>query len=193
MSARKAVFDSFRLFLGKPLNQSQVEALDDFLDSYKPPKAMTTLAASAACLDLIKRFEGCHKMRADGRVEAYLCPAGVWTIGYGSTGADIAKGMIWTLAQCEARFREHVGQFEEAVRRMVGQNATQGQFDALVSFAYNIGADALRRSTLLRKHNEGDYAGAADEFAKWNKGGGKVLAGLTKRRAAESALYRSGL
>ncbi|EDH9820259.1 TPA_asm: lysozyme, partial [Salmonella enterica subsp. enterica serovar Typhimurium] len=81
--------------------------------------------------------------------------------------------------------------YENDVSRLVKVKLTQGQFDALVSFAYNLGARTLSSSTLLRKLNSGDYAGAADEFLRWNKAGGKVLNGLTRRREAERALFLS--
>lgn len=133
-------------------------------------------------LDLIKRFEGL-------RHEAYKCPAGVWTIGYGHTG-DVQNGALITAEGAEAQLREDVARFEEGVRHIVGP-CTQGQFDALVSFAFNLGLGALMSSTLLKKHKSKDYAGAAGQFLRWNKAGGKVLPGLTKRRAAEAALYAS--
>jgi len=134
-------------------------------------------------LDLIKSFEGF-------RATAYICPAGVLTIGYGSTGPHAKKGMTITEAQGEELLRKDVARFERGVSALVGET-TQGRFDALVSFAFNIGLGALESSTLLKKHKAGDYAGAAEQFARWNKGGGKVLPGLTRRRAAETDLYRS--
>lgn len=140
-------------------------------------------------LDLIKHFEGLAKLRKDGKVEAYLCPANVPTIGYGSTGNDIKLGLIWTRQQCEDRLHYDVKAFEQGVTKLAGVHGGQHRHDALVSFAYNLGLDALRRSTLLRKHNEGDYAGAELEFGKWVFAGGKRLSGLVKRRAAEAALY----
>ena len=148
------------------------------------------------CTTLIKDFEGCAKKRADGTFEAYPDPAtggDPWTIGWGSTGATIAKDTIWTQEECDERFTEHVEEFAEKVDRAIGDApTTQAQFDALVSFAYNVGIANLRKSTLLRLHKAGDHAGAAREFAKWNKAAKKVLPGLTRRRAAEAALYASG-
>jgi GH24 family phage-related lysozyme (muramidase) len=152
-----------------------------------------------AGIDLMHQFEGCEKKRADGRFEAYLCPAGVWTIGWGATGLDpfnggkIGKGTIWTQRQCDTRFEQHLAQFERAVLDgLAGKPASQPQFDAMVSLCYNIGPDAFKRSTLLKMHRAGDYPGAVKQFLRWNKAGGKVLRGLTRRREAESALYRSG-
>lgn len=134
-------------------------------------------------VDLIKEAEGL-------RLKAYICPAGVPTIGYGSTGPDIRMGLVWTKEQADERIVRDLAKFEASVARLCPVT-TDGQFSALVSFAYNLGAGALEGSTLRRKHNAGNYAGAADEFLKWNKGGGRVLPGLVKRRAAERELYLS--
>jgi GH24 family phage-related lysozyme (muramidase) len=134
------------------------------------------------CIKLVQEFEGCAKKRSDGTIEAYPDPASggdPWTIGWGSTGPDIRKGVVWTQKQCDDRFTSHLGDTP----------TTQHQFDAMVSFAYNLGPGNLASSTLLKKHKARDFAGAAAEFAKWNKAGGKVMAGLTRRRAAEAALY----
>lgn len=149
---------------------------------------------SADCAKLIQRFEGCARKRSDGSFDAYPDPGtggDPWTIGWGSTGADIKKGVVWTQKQCDDRFEEHLEEFAAGVSKAIGNAKTnQNQFDAMVSFAYNVGIANLSSSTLLRKHKAGDYAGAAQEFGRWNKAAGKVLAGLTKRRAAEAAMYR---
>jgi lysozyme len=151
------------------------------------------MTPSKACSDLIKGFEQC-------RLTAYLpTPRDRPTIGWGSTGPDIRLGMTWTQAQADARFARDLAAFAIGVtHELRGKPTTQGQFDALVSFAYNVGldqdadtlAEGLGDSTLLRRHLAGDYAGAAAEFAKWNKQKGVVLNGLTRRRAAEAAMYR---
>lgn len=145
------------------------------------------------CIKLVQEFEGCAKKRADGSVEAYPDPAtggDPWTIGWGSTGPDIKKGVVWTQKQCDDRFVAHLGEFADKVNKLLGgAPTTQHQFDAMVSFAYNVGPANLSTSTLLKKHKAKDYAGAAAEFAKWNKANKKVMAGLTRRRAAEAALY----
>lgn len=112
-----------------------------------------------------------------------------WTIGYGSTGKDIGPNMTWTLEQAEARLRQHVTEFELGVERLVKVSINENQFSALVCFAYNVGSGALGKSTLMKLLNAGDTAGASAEFMKWNKAGGKEMAGLTKRRAAERALF----
>jgi lysozyme len=150
---------------------------------------------SQSCTKLIQQFEGCAKKQPDGSFVAYPDPGtggDPWTIGWGSTGPDIKKGVVWTQQQCDDRFTAHLGQFAQKVSNLLGGCATtQHQFDAMVSFAYNVGVGNLSSSTLLRKHKAGDYKGAAAEFAKWNKAAGKVLPGLTRRRAAEAALYAS--
>ena len=138
---------------------------------------------SKAGLDLIKQFEGLY-------LKAYRCPAGVPTIGYGHT-AGVAMGQTITQQQADDYLRRDVRQFERAVARLVSVPLTQGQFDALVSFAFNLGEGALAQSTLLRLLNAGDYAGAAAQFDRWNKADGRVLPGLVRRRAAERALFEA--
>jgi len=164
-----------------------------------PLPPVTRRRTSKAGIDLMHRFEGCERRRPDGRFEAYLCPAKVWTIGWGSTGKDpfnggmIRQGTIWTQEQCDLRFEMHLAQFEEGVRAGIGKAPTsQAQFDAMVCLAYNIGVAGFRRSTVLRRHIAGDFEGAANAFGMWNKANGKVLRGLVRRREAEAALYRSG-
>lgn len=142
------------------------------------------MKASQDALDIIKKFEGFSE-------KAYPDPAHGWrvpTIGYGTT-AGVKMGDTITKARAEELLREDVKRFEEQVLRLVKVPLTQGQHDALVSFVYNLGAGNLSDSTLLRLLNAGDYAGAAAQFDRWNKAGGKVLAGLVRRRAAERALF----
>ena len=150
---------------------------------------------SSACSALVQQFEGCAKKRSDGTFEAYPDPGSggdPWTIGWGSTGPDVKKGVVWNQKQCDDRFSKHLGEFARNVEAALGGAATtQHQFDAMVSFAYNVGVGNLKSSTLLKKHKAGDYAGAKAEFAKWNKAAGKVMAGLTRRRTAEAQLYGS--
>lgn len=115
-----------------------------------------------------------------------------WTIGVGHTGPEVHRGLVWTKEQCEAALRADISRFERGVTGLIGNHATtQGQFDALVSFAFNLGLRALGGSSLIRFHNEGNYTAAAGEFGKWTHAAGRVLPGLVKRRAAEAALYRS--
>ncbi|HEX8001097.1 MAG TPA: glycoside hydrolase family protein [Mycobacteriales bacterium] len=150
------------------------------------------LTVSGAGLDLIAGFEG-------WRAELYEDVADNATIGYGHlvhagpiTAADrsgpFGKGI--TKQQGLDLLRKDVESKAQAVRQCVTVPLNQGQFDALVSFAYNVGAGNLRSSTLLKKLNAGDYAGAANEFGNWTKAGGKVLTGLQRRRAAEAAMFR---
>jgi lysozyme len=134
-------------------------------------------------LDLIKRFEGLS-------IKAYQCSAGVWSIGFGST-SNVKPGQIITVAEAHHRLKQDVRDSEAAVKRLVTVPLSQHQFDALVSFVFNVGAGALSKSTLLKKLNAGDYQGAAGEFLRWNKAGGKVLPGLTRRRSAERELFIS--
>lgn len=140
-------------------------------------------------LDLITSFEGYHRALPDGSCTTYYCPANVLTIGYGCT-EGIREGEVWTKQQAQERFRLELAKHEAAVVRLVTVDINQNQFDALVSFSYNCGIGALTKSTLLKKLNAGDLEGAARQFAAWNKGGGKVLKGLVRRRAAEAALFR---
>ncbi|MWT35090.1 glycoside hydrolase family protein [Escherichia coli] len=137
---------------------------------------------------LIKQFEGC-------KLTAYQDSVGVWTIGYGWTqpvdGKPIRAGMTIKQETAERLLKTGLVSYESDVSRLVKVGVTQGQFDALVSFTYNLRARSLSTSPLLRKLNAGDYTGAADEFLRWNKAGGKVLNGLTRRREAERALFLS--
>lgn len=135
---------------------------------------------------LVAEFEGCV-------LEAYYCPAGVLTIGYGHTGPDVYPGMVISSEEAVALLDTDLNKFRQAVVRLVDVSLTENQFAALVSLTYNIGIGAFQKSTLLRKLNTGDYEGAANEFKRWNKGGGQVLRGLVRRRAAEEALFRTPL
>jgi lysozyme len=132
---------------------------------------------------LIKDFEGL-------RLGAYLCSAGVLTIGYGHTGG-VKEGDLITEQKAEQLLQDDLKKFENGVLRLVRVPLTQNQFDALVSFAFNLGVGNLGKSTLLKMLNDRDYKGAAGQFIRWNKAAGKELAGLTRRRLAESALFLS--
>lgn len=153
------------------------------------------MTPSLACVSLIQQFEGCAKKQPDGSFMAYPDPGSggdPWTIGWGSTGADIKKGVVWNQQQCDDRFSEHLASFATGVGNAIGTaRTTQQQFDAMTSFAYNVGLNNLQTSTLLKMHKAGDYVGAQGQFGRWNKAAGKVLPGLTRRRAAEAALYGS--
>jgi len=152
------------------------------------------LRLSRAGANLIKAFEGCLKNIGGDKYKAYTCPAGVTTIGWGTTtehGHAIKPGLVWTKAQCDDAFTRDMVRFENDVKRLVKVTLAQHQFDALTSFTYNCGAGNFGKSTLLKKVNAGDFKGAAAEFHKWNKGGGKVLNGLVRRRASESLLFQN--
>lgn len=140
---------------------------------------------NADTMALLKRLEGLELL-------AYRDIAGVLTIGYGSTGRHVQEGMRITEPQAEALLLQDLERFEDAVDSLVKVPLSDEQFGALVSLAFNIGIRAFRDSTLLRKLNAGDYTGAQQQFAVWNKAGGKVVKGLVNRRAAEAALFGRG-
>ncbi len=172
-------------------------------DAAQAPPAIAPVAVNDAAEDgaltitpkgiaLIHQFEGCARRNSDGHFEAYPDPGSrngrPWTIGWGTTGSDIVKGLVWTQQQCDDRFAAHLQRYEEQVRQaLAGAPTTQNQFDALVSFHYNTGA--IGSATLTRRHRAGDWPGALAEFARWVRNDGKVLPGLVRRRQAEAALY----
>ncbi len=193
---RKAIFDAVRRMLRRGFRADEVAALDAAIDSALRPDCPDPQerphTVGAAGVALIRRFEGCAKQREDGAIMAYPDPgtgAAPWTIGWGATGPGIGPDTVWSQAQCDARLQadlaRHAGEVTQALGRAP---TTQAQFDALVSFHYNTGA--IGHATLTRRHRAGDYAGAAREFARWKRAGGRVLPGLVRRRAAEAALYR---
>lgn len=166
---------------------------------------------SHAGAELMHRYEGC-------RNRPYLCPAHIWTIGYGHVlyqqqirlpmmrkeGESVqirkeyplAEGdnRVWSKEEINQLFATDVASFERGVLRLVpGVSGRQGAFDALVSFAFNAGLGNLQRSQIRMRANRGDWAGAAEALMDWTKGGGKVLPGLVKRREAEKTLFLSGL
>lgn len=129
----------------------------------------------------IQRFEGL-------RLDAYLCSAGVWTIGWGHT-LGVKMGDKITQAQADAFLREDLEPCERAVAELVKVPLSQGQHDSLVSFIFNLGRGAFASSTLLKCLNRGDYEGAAAQFEKWCFAGKKLIPGLLKRRHAEAAMF----
>ena len=138
-------------------------------------------------LDLIKEFEGF-------RSKAYKDAVGIWTIGYGTTamagvGIEPKAGMEITEAQALAYLDAAVAKFEHNVTKVLKRPANENEYGAMVSLAYNIGPAAFAKSSVLRLFNAGDKEGAGAAFLLWNKAGGKVLAGLTRRRKAERALF----
>ena len=142
-----------------------------------------TFTISSKGLDLIKSFEGCE-------LKAYTCPAGVLTIGYGHTGPAVHAGMEICCAEAEELLKTDLIKFERVVDNHVTVPIKQCQFDALVSFTYNCGGDALKNSTLLRLLNAKDYEGAAGQFGRWVNGSDGPLPGLIRRREAEEELFR---
>jgi lysozyme len=134
-------------------------------------------------LELIKQFEGL-------RLRAYKDAVGVTTIGFGHT-RTAKDGMVITEQQAEDLLREDLKDAEQGVTRVVKVPLGSNEFSALVSFVFNLGIGNLSKSTLLKKLNAGDRVGASGEFLKWNKAGGRVLNGLTRRREAERRLFLS--
>jgi len=184
---RQPIFDAIRDVRGKGFTPAEVNMTDAFLDSLGIARdTQAGRSISKKGLDLIKQSEGC-------KLTAYPDPGtggAPWTIGYGHTGPEVKKGLVWTQAQADSALADDVSRFADGVSALLGSApTTQGQFDAMVSLAYNIGLGNFRESTLLRLHKEGDYAGAANQFARWRFAAGKELPGLVKRRAAEAALY----
>lgn len=140
---------------------------------------------SEAGVDLIKAFEGC-------KLESYKCPAGIWTIGYGHTGSDVTSGLSIDEQEAESLLYDDLAQFENGVNKLTQElDITQGMFDALVCFSYNVGLGNLAKSTLLKLLKQNKVLEASEQFKVWNKAGGKELAGLTRRRNAEAELFLS--
>lgn len=125
------------------------------------------------------------------RLEAYKCPAGVWTIGYGHTGG-VKKGDTITKEEADALLKEDLRKYAEEAGKLIKVPVSEGQYIALLDFAYNLGVTQFRYSTLLKKLNVGDDAGAASELLKWKYANGKVLPGLLKRRQDEYKLFVIG-
>lgn len=147
------------------------------------------MKTSAAGVRLIQQFEGL-------RLRAYQDAVGVWTIGWGSTryrnGDKVRPGDTITEPEAEALLRATLETYEQGVLAAVTAPLSQAQFDACVSLAYNVGVSAFANSTLVKHLNAGRVAEAADEFRRWNRAGGRVLAGLTRRREVERALFLNG-
>ena len=144
---------------------------------------MQTMSFSDEGLALTRQFEGL-------RLTAYQDCAGIWTIGYGHTGADVAPGQTITEAEAEDLLRGDVGTAVACVNQAVTVAIEQNQFDALVDFCFNAGAHALTTSTLLRCLNAGNFDDAAAQFGLWVHAGGQIVPGLVKRRAAEAAMFQ---
>lgn len=147
---------------------------------------------SQDCIELVKKFEGLHKVKDDGMVHAYRCPAGKWTCGYGAT-RGVRSGVTWTKEYSEMRLIEDLEEHGKIVKKSVNVPLTQSQYDALTSFVFNLGGGAFRSSTLLKKLNKGMYDDCPEQIMRWNKAkvDGKLipLRGLTRRRSAEAAIF----
>ena len=132
-------------------------------------------------IDLIKHFEGCE-------LKAYKCPAGVWTIGYGNT-KGVQEGDEWSEDHADHMLLVELEEYENYVNTSVDVPLGQNQFDALVSWTYNLGGGNLKASTMLKVLNSGDYEEVPNQIKRWNKAGGKVLEGLVRRRQAEADMF----
>ena len=139
------------------------------------------MKTSVEGLALIKKFEGLE-------LEAYKCAAGVWTIGYGHT-KDVQEGDVWSESHADHMLEVELEEFEGYINDNVTVALSQNQFDALVSWVYNLGPANLKASTMLKVLNSGDYEGVPAQIKRWNKAGGKVLKGLIRRREAEALLF----
>ncbi|ENX34884.1 hypothetical protein F889_01524 [Acinetobacter colistiniresistens] len=186
---RTPFFIEARALLGGKLTQYQVDRFNELLDEFQgqdPGRMINGKVTGPVGINLITSFE-------DEILIAYDDGVGVWTIGFGTTiypnGVKVKRGDVCTAEQAKAFFTYDLKRFEAAVNGAVKVPLTQNQFDALVSLTYNIGENAFKGSTLLKKLNAKDYQGAADQFPQWNKGGGKVMKGLVRRRAAERELF----
>jgi lysozyme len=139
------------------------------------------MRTSEAGVNLIKSFEGC-------RTEAYQCASGVWTIGYGHT-TDVKEGMTITQHQCDVMLEVDIETYENYVNEYVAVSLTQNQFDALVSWVYNLGPTNFRKSTMLKVLNAGKYEEVPYQMKRWVHANGKILKGLVLRREAEAELF----
>lgn len=146
------------------------------------------LSPSPACANIIKKFEGCV-------LHAYPDPAtkaDPWTIGVGHTGAEVHRGLVWTQEQCDEALNTDMRRRAVSLNSLINPaKTTQAQFDAMLSLIFNIGIGNFMKSSVLANHNAGRFVNAAASFKLWNKAAGKVMQGLTNRRAAEAALYLS--
>ncbi len=141
------------------------------------------LKTSQEGISLIKKFEGCE-------LTAYQCSAGVWTIGYGHT-KGVEKGMTISKESAEEMLVEELHEYENYINDNVTASLSQNQFDAMVSWVYNLGPANLKASTLLKVLNAGDYDGVPAQIKRWNKAGGQTLDGLIRRREAEALLFQN--
>jgi len=152
--------------------------------SEKMERGENNMQISEEGLSLIKKFEGCE-------LEAYLCPAGVWTIGYGHT-KDVKEGDKINKEEAEYLLQEEMIEYEGYVNDFVEVTLQQHQYDSLVSFCYNLGGGSLKKSTLLKVLNDSKYEEVPAQIRRWNKAGGEVLEGLVRRREAEAVMFMGG-
>ena len=187
---RAALFQAIRVFAPEGrFTADHVKTIDGLADSFGLGGLATDASPAyrqinARGLQLIKDFEGL-------RLTSYPDPAtggAPWTIGWGHTGPDVSPGMTITESKAAQLLFKDLKRFEVAVAKLAPV-ATDNQFSAMVSLAFNVGEGNLSSSTLLKMHNAGDYAGAQAQYARWNRAAGKVMAGLTRRRTAEAMLY----
>lgn len=194
---RKPIFDELRAILGRGLAQSEVDSMDAAIDEAEGKALAVSDDWVALAAPLVEEFEGMAEKIGSGNVKAYPDPATggkPWTIGIGSTtdekGHPIQPGEVWSEERARKRFETHLKEFGRQVDIMLGGSpVTPQQKAAITSWTYNVGSTAASKSTLIQKHRAGDYAGAANEFLRWDKAAGKVMKGLTRRREAERKLY----
>jgi lysozyme len=186
---RAAIFAVVKEARGKPWDAPSIAILDAALDQLGVSRDAepAQLQPSRAAYELIKSFESCE-------LEAYPDPGSggdPFTIGWGATGPGIRKGVKWTQEMADSRLKADVARFAGGVAEAIegGAVTTQNEFDALVCWAFNVGLGAVRSSTLLKLHRDGNKEAAAEQFLRWDKAGGKTLKGLTRRRKAERELY----
>jgi lysozyme len=144
------------------------------------------MKAPTQAITAIKKFEGC-------KLTAYQDSVGVWTVGFGTTGPAIVKGLVIDQAQADRWLQDRCDELADDICNLSQTILNDNQLSALISFAYNLGLGALKGSTLLKMINNGNMDGATGEFLKWDHAGGKVLAGLTARRQAEKALFEEAV
>ena len=185
LDPRTPVFEAVRKIAppGVFNDPGNMTALHNILDALGAARQATTRQLSQRGVDLIKSFEGLE-------LAAYKDAVGILTIGYGSTGAHVTPGLTITPAQAEKLLRDDLTRFEACVEKAV-PGLSDNRFAACVSLAFNIGCSAFEGSSVCRLARAGDHGAAQRSFALWNKAGGRVLAGLTRRRAAEAELYGS--
>lgn len=142
-------------------------------------------------IELIKKYEGCHKRQADGTLIAYKCPAGIWTIGWGSTGRYIREGTVWTQQKADERLeKDAMSAIDAALKSSPILHNKDAKLAAIADFIYNCGIGNYESSTLKKRIDASDWISAVSEIKRWDKAKGKVLPGLTARREDEAKLLQ---